>query len=337
MLIVRLLESSGFDPSYLIGSPSSESNRSNKLGSGIDFVSEACEYDGSFLDFSTKIAIITNIEEEHLDYFTRGLPQIIDEFSKFVAGIQPGGALIYCKDDKNVGKVLTNAKDYLIENRISLISYGFSRESDILVSNYKVENGFSTFKLNEVEFKSEKIGEFFALNCAAMYAFSKYLGIGAQKSIETVFDFKGAARRNEFLGEKDGVKVYDDYAHHPTEIRVTLQALNEKFPKNRKFVIFEPHQQKRFNDFYEDFYKVFSDNNIDVIALLPVYEVPGRDEKAVKSVSDLIQKTNSKKIIGLSDYREAANFLEENLKNGDILLTMGATDIYKVGQDYLKS
>lgn len=337
MLIARLLESSLLDPSYLIGSPSSQNNQSSRLGSGIDFVSEACEYDGSFLDFSTKIAVITNIEEEHLDYFKGGLPRIINEFSKFVSGIQPGGALIYCNDDKNVRKVINNTKDYLIDNRIALISYGFSKDSDVVLSSYKVENGLASFSINGVEFKTQKIGEFFALNSAAMYATGRHLGIEERDAVDTVLNFKGAARRSEFVGEKNGVKVYDDYAHHPTEIRVTLQALHEKFPQKRKFVIFEPHQQKRFNDFFSDFSKVLSESKIDVIAVLPVYRVPGRDEPVVKSVSDLVKRVNSSRIIELKDYREAADFIEENLKNGDILLTMGATDIYKVGRDYLKS
>jgi UDP-N-acetylmuramate--alanine ligase len=337
MLIARLLENAGFDPSYLIGAPSSEANRSSNLGIGIDFVSEACEYDGSFLDFTTKIAILTNIEEEHLDYFKKGLKQIIDTFSKFLLTIEPGGLLIYSADDENIKKVIKLSRSALIAKNINLISYGFSSESDLKITDYKVEKGLSTFSINGFEFRSEKIGEFFALNSAAMYALSKYLGINDGIASQTVSQYRGAARRFEYIGENKGVRVYDDYGHHPTEVKVTLQALSEKFPTKRKFVIFEPHQQKRFNDFFEDFYKVFAESKIDVIGILPVYKVPGRDVKEERSVEDLVKKINSPKVISLDDYEQALNFLEENLKNGDILITMGATDIYKVARDYLKS
>jgi len=336
-LVARLFEQSKLDPSYLIGAPSSGASKSSHLGSGIDFICEACEYDGSFLDFKTKIAVITNIEEEHLDYFKGGIKQIIDEFSRFVCSISPGGALIYCEDDKNVKKVIEKTSGYLKQNKIELISYGFAKETLSRVSDYKVEAGLASFKINDLEFSSDKIGKFFALNCAAMYSVGKFLGLSDQDALLTVENFKGAARRFEFLGERKGVKVYDDYAHHPTEIEQTLKALSEKFPKSRKIVIFEPHQQKRFNDFFDEFVRVFSQNNIDYIGVLPVYRVAGRDDQESKSIDNLIKKINNPKIIPLKDYNEATNFVEENLKNGDILMTMGATDVYKIARNFLNN
>lgn len=334
-LIAEVLGTAGLDPSFLIGAPRTEKNTSSHLGSGIDFVSEACEYDGSFLDFNTTIAVITNIEKEHLDYFKGGLEQIMEEFSRFVQTVHPGGAIIYCHDDPRTCLLIDRNKKHFNENKIQTISYGFSKGSDHLISSYEVKDLRSHFTIDNVELSSGKVGEFFALNCAAAFAVSKYIGVGVTDITRAIFSFRGAPRRFEYLGEKDGVKVFDDYGHHPTEIKKTLKALSEQFPKNRKIIIFEPHQQKRFNDFYDQFVEALKDAPVDYIGILPVYKVPGRDEKEEKSVDDLVKQANNPKIIPLENYEVATNFIEENLKKGDILMTMGATDIFKVARNFL--
>lgn len=336
-LTAAMLSFGGQDPSWLIGMPQSAKSDNAHLGHGIDFVSEACEYDGSFLDFKTKIAVITNIEEEHLDYFKGGLAQIIEEFGSFVSSIAPGGAIIYSGEDESVQKVIKNQQKYLTENKIEQISYGFSSQNKIKVSGYHVEKGRSVFKINSLELSSDRVGEFFALDSAAAYSVSKFIGLEDSAILLAIENYVGAARRTEFLGQRKGVSVFDDYGHHPTEVYQTLKALEEKYPTRRKIVIFQPHQQKRFNDFFEQFAQVLENAPVDVIGILPVYQVPGRDEKAVRNISDLIKKINSPKIIPLDDYEMAVNFLEENAKSSDVIMTMGATDVYKIAKKFLNN
>ena len=336
-LISQILVRGGLDPSFLIGSEYKQDSPSYNWGNGIDFVSEACEYDGSFLDFPTKIAVVTSIEEEHLDYFKGGLADIISAFSEFISNIHPGGLLVYCQDDPNVSRLVSKMRRELILKKIKLISYGFSDGSNAKIGAYKVEDGICKFKIDNREFSSRKMGRYFALNCAASYAVARFLGVSEDIVLRSVAEFSGASRRFEFLGERNGVLVYDDYGHHPTEIRVTLEALKEAYPNRRKFIIFQPHQQKRFNDFYKDFKMVFKEADVQAIALLPVFSVAGRDEDAMKSTEDLVKELkNHKKYYYLENYENALNFLSQNVKKGDVIMTMGATDIYKVAEQFLK-
>jgi len=335
-IISYALDRYGYDPSYLIGAPQSKDVKSSKLGRGIDFVAEACEYDGSFLDFNTKIAVITNIEKEHLDYFTGGIKQIIDEFVKFCDNIYPGGLLVYCCDDDNVKEVVKMAGKSLAEKRVKLISYGFSEKSDIAISSYKVEKGYASFKIHDQIIQTPQVGEHFALNTAASLAVCDYLGVDRFIFSLYLAQFSGASRRLEYIGRKDSVEVYDDYGHHPTEIDKTLIGFAQKFPDRRKIVIFEPHQQKRFNDFFNDYKEVFAKVSVDIVGILPVYRVPGRDESIKNTAEDLVNQINSPRIIYLDSYETAENFLVENVKKADVVLTMGATDVYKIGKKFLR-
>lgn len=337
MILSQVLEYAGLSPSYLIGAEYKENAPSYKLGTGIDFISEACEYDGSFLDFTSKIAIITNIDKEHLDYFKGGMADIMKQFKQFIYNIQPGGLLVYCQDDPNVSSLVNKNRKELILRKIRIISYGFSVGSMARIQSYKVENGFATFKIDGSEMKTRKIGRFFALNCASAFSVAKFLGVDDSSIKAALLDFSGASRRFELLDEKKGILVYDDYGHHPTEIIATIGALKEAFPKKRKFLIFQPHQQKRFNDFYKDFITAFSGAGLDAIGILPVYKVPGRDEDALKKSSDLVSDlNNANKFFYLDDYESALNFLKQNLREGDIVMTMGATDVYKIAESFLK-
>jgi UDP-N-acetylmuramate--alanine ligase len=335
-IIAKILTYGGLDPSYLIGAEYKEDSPSYAVGSGIDFVNEACEYDGSFLDFPAKIAVVTSIEREHLDYFRGGLPEILKTFKNFILNIYPGGLLVYCQDDPNVRKLVESVRKELIFKKIKLISYGFSPGSNAKISAYKVDNGVCSFKIDQTEFTTRKVGKFFALDCAAGFAVAKFLGISDEQIVAGINNYSGASRRFEFLGQKSGVMVYDDYGHHPTEIDVTLQAFHEAYPDKRKIVIFQPHQQKRFNDFYRDFLRVFSDAKVGAIGILPVFQVAGRDEPESETSQDLIKDLgNEKKYFYLTDYENAIEFVKTNLKSGDVLLTMGATDVYKIAEKFI--
>jgi len=339
-LLAQTFGLADFSPSFLIGAEPSENNPTSKLNSGLVFIAEACEYDGSFLDFPTFAAIITNIEEEHLDYFKGGISQIYDEFGKFIENIYPGGLLVYCNDDKNSLSVVSKYMELLKSKNIALISYGFKPSSDFSIRDYKTDQDGLSFQIKTpsktLELKSMLMGQHLALDCAAVAAISEHYGLTSFE-VEQAFEmFNGASRRFEFIGERDGVKIFDDYGHHPSEIETTLKALGQRFPKSKQLIIYEPHQQNRMNNFFNDFVRVFKNSKADKIGILPVYKVAGRDDKDGKSSEDLVNAINvdNEKAIYFRDYDAAKEFISKNAKKGDIVLTMGATNVYEVGTKY---
>lgn len=342
LLLARIFGLDNWDPTYLVGASSTKHNPAFDYGKGKDFIAEACEYDDSFLDFSTSGAIISNIEREHLDYFKGGLEQIKEHFIRFCNTIKPGGALVYCADDANTLTVVKNVERNLKNKNISIYSYGFFSNADYKIKDYKMENGLATYN---IKFRSEKysvmtgaMGEHFALNATGAFALSCHFGVNPRVSLAAIAEFKGAKRRMEFVARAKGSSFYDDYGHHPTEIQATTKAFSQMFKKVRKILIYEPHQQKRFNDLYNDFYNVFKKLDFDLVGILPVYRVEGRDSQTGETTNNLVKKLNqhSNKYVFLKDYPDAVKFLENNLKKGDIVVTMGATDVYKVTEIFLR-
>jgi UDP-N-acetylmuramate--alanine ligase len=343
-LISRMLEKSGYNPSFLIGAQSTPANPTAHIGHGEHFVIEACEYDDSFLDLAPEIALISNIEREHLDYFKGGLTQIKEHFGLFVSRIRPGGALVYCYDSQSVRDVIKDCQGLISSRNISVFSYGTDRECDFYLNKYSVSGGRAKFaiknkKLGETEFASQITGEHFALNVAGALAVGAYLGLSSSPIASVAQTFQGANRRFNFVGKTNsGALVYDDYGHHPTELMYTLRALSEKFPKEEKTVVFQPHQQSRFNEFYGDFEKVFSDLDEINIILLPVFRVEGRDERASHSSAELVEKlSKTKQAKYFQTYSQASDYLENQLHSGDIVITIGATSVNKVGENLIKN
>lgn len=343
LLLARIFETDGRLPTYLVGAPYSKDNPSYELGRGEDFIAEACEYDDSFLDFAENVAVISNIEEEHLDYFRGGIAQIKEHFVSFCKNIKPGGALIYCFDDINTRDVVRKVERLMSDRNISLYSYGFEKGSDYRLSNYDSNGGLMSFC---VRFKdksytvfSQIAGEHFALNATAAMAVCSHCNIDPRVTLSAIANYRGGKRRMELVARQNEVSFYDDYAHHPTEISATARAFEQMFPKSRKILIYEPHQQKRFNDFYKRFLDSFKSSKFDLVGVLPVFRVVGRDARRGRSSQDLVKdlrKINSKYYF-LKDYNHAVRFLDDNLKKNDIVVTMGATDVYKIIDKYLKN
>jgi len=341
-LVSRTFENIGLNPSYLIGAEQDDFNKTAHLGQNKLFIAEACEYDDSFLDFPTYVAVISNIEEEHLDYFKGGLKEIKDHFGQFIRNIYPGGALVFCGDDSNTFDVVRQNVEELEKKNIKIISYGFKPSSDISVLDYNVKDNKVAFTIrNEIdkfEFESTIAGKHFALNVAATVAVAGFYKISPSEVLRIVSRYQGASRRFTKIGLRKGVIVYDDYAHHPTEISATLEALSELYPKKRKILIFQPHQQSRFNEFFDGFVKSISNSQIDFVGIMPVFKVPGRDVEENYTSEDLVEKINSKNQIeatSLSDEFSAVKYLDTIAKKDDIIMTMGATDVWKIGEKWL--
>ena len=271
-------------------------------------ISEACEYDRSFLDFKTDIAIITNIEAEHLDYFKGGLKEILDVFKNFVKKIPAKGVLIYNADDKNIQKIISDVKCKKIP-----------------------------YSKNDLKIRSLNLnipGEFNQMNALAVLKLIEYLGLDINKYLKYLKDFKGVDRRFEILGKVKNTQFIDDYAHHPTEIKNTLAVLNE-FYGGKKLVIFQPHQYSRTKLLFDDFVQALK--LAKNLLIIEVYEVLGREEdKSVgsKELVNEIKKINPKTRY-LPNYKEAVIFLENNFKKYDIILTMGAGPVNEVVKEFI--
>jgi UDP-N-acetylmuramate--alanine ligase len=343
-IISQIFLRAGYDPSFLIGAQSTKLNPTARFSArGEHIVLEACEYDGSFLDFNSEAAVITNIELEHLDYFRNGIKGIMNAFNAFILNINDGGVLVYCIDNKNLKQLVEKNKKQLLDRSIRIISYGHDKEADFVLSKVNFENNWSKFWVkngkNSTLIESPIPGDHFALNCTGAFALSRYFGIDELCILSSIKAFYGADRRFSYVDSYANVKLYDDYAHHPTEIKSTLNALREANKNENIAVVFQPHQQKRFDDFYGNFLDVFVKSDINLVILLPVFKIAGRDSKEIKSSKDLVNDLvkRGKKVFYADNYHIAEKLLMDNCtKEKYIVMTMGATDVYKIGNKFLE-
>lgn len=310
-MVAHILEEAGFDPTVLLGAPVPKWHGKNyRVGRDDFWVLEADEYKRKFLQLKPRVAVITNIEFDHPDSF-KDFDDVKSAFAEFVSRIKAGGTLI-----------VHESAELRIKNRelrINLIEYG---------KNHLQNNPNVLPKL-------KVIGDFQRLNATAAVLAAEVAGVKREDALKYIAQFSGAGRRLEYIGNKDGVMVYDDYGHHPTEVRVTLKALKAHFPKKRLVVAFQPHHQGRLQSLFDEFSRAFA--SADRLLLTEVYVVPGRSEKVTVSGQDLAQAIEAhgvdvRFVGGLSDLR---NVLHQELRPGDVFLTMGATDITKIGREWI--
>jgi len=313
-MVGLVLIKAGFDPTVLIGEKVKEfDDEVLRMGKSDCFVMEACEYDRSFLDFNPKILILTNIEEEHLDTYPGGLPEIKKAFIQYIKNVSSDGVIIACHDDQNILEVLDESN-----TKAKIVYYG------------KTANRY-----NELDFKLAIPGEHNRLNALAVVALADYLKID-QKIVKGVLEkFSGAKRRFELKGQFNGAEIVDDYGHHPTEIKATIEALSEKYPNKKKIVVFWPHQYKRIKPLLNNFAEAFDQAN--EIILKPIYFVPGRDEKLdvnSKNLADIIAKKN-KNVRVIDEDDDIVEYLKRELNSNSVLLTIGIPPVYKIAESLL--
>lgn len=304
-----VLIEAGFDPTVMVGAEVKEfKDDVIRIGSSKWFVLEACEYDRAFLDFYPKILILTNIEEEHLDTYPGGLPEIKEAFTQYINHLPDDGLIIACVDDENVkdvlGKVSTKAK---------IIYYGFSAE-----------------KYNNLDFKLSVPGQHNVLNALSVITLADYLHISLDIVQKTLMNFQGAHRRFELKGNFNGADLIDDYGHHPTEIETTIAALSERYPNKKKIVVFWPHQYKRILPLLDKFAQAFRE--ADEVIILPIFFVPGRDEIMNVKSEDLVSKIKNLGIDAkyCETIEKTVDVLRNKLDKSSVLLTIGIPPVYQV-------
>ncbi|MBE6062571.1 MAG: UDP-N-acetylmuramate--L-alanine ligase [Clostridium butyricum] len=319
------------DPTILVGGELDVINGNFRIGNSEYFLTEACEYQRSFLKFFPYVGVILNIDADHLDCY-KDIDDIADTFEKFSKIIPNDGYLVGYGDDPRVKNIIDNAD-------CNTISYGFDDKVDVTAKNIKFNKmGCATFdvvKDNETLFTlSLKVpGKHNILNALASVCVSLIFNIKPQDIISGLEQCKGAHKRFEYKGEKNGVTVIDDYAHHPTEIKATLNTA-KKIEHNKIYCVFQPHTYTRTKALFNEFTNCFSD--CDELVLMDIYAAREKDTHLVSSdeLGDAIRKTGVK-CTNVHSHDEALEYLKSQLCDGDLLLTVGAGDVVIVGEKYL--
>ena len=330
-MIAEVLAKAGLDPTVVIGGRLKGVGSGARMGQSEYLVAEADESDKSFLKLLPTIAVITNIDREHLDTYG-SLLALKQAFADFASRVPFYGAAVVCLDDPNVQEILP-------EVRRRTVTYGLSRQADFSAREVRLEGLGSRFSVYRGERKLAEVrlrvpGRHNVLNALAAFAVSQELEIDPQVASEALGEFTGVERRFEVKGEREGVVVVDDYGHHPTEIAATLEAARSWW-SGRIVVVFQPHRYTRTRDLWREFGPVF--HQADVLLVLPIYPA---GEKPIPGVSaELILEAvrssghRSAKLVGSKE--EALEELKKVLRPGDMLLTLGAGDVWKVGEAYL--
>lgn len=314
------LQACGVDPSFAIGGTLMASGSNAHRGTGDFFVAEADESDGSFVEYKPLAAIVTNIEHDHVDFFHT--PDAVTEaFDSFAATISPEGFLVFCADDpgsKRLGHSLLACTP---------ISYGTSSGVDLALDNIVLQALGSSAR---VMWKGRAVGtvelqvpgQHNLLNAAACLAMGMALQLPIHQLLEGLHNFRGAGRRFELKATEHGIRIIDDYGHHPTEIRVTLEAARRYAGDGRVLVIFQPHRYSRTQAFLDEFAVAL--DMADDVTLLEIYAA---SEKPIHGITSELIAAKMQRGHYLPNFVDAADRLIEMAQPGDVIITLGAGDV----------
>jgi UDP-N-acetylmuramate--alanine ligase len=333
-MIGSILTEGGLDPTVVIGGRLSQWGGSNlRLGNSDLLVAEADESDGSFLVLSPSMAVVTNIDYEHIDFY-KSMDNVRGTFTNFINKLPFYGRAIICLDDMEVqGLIPRLTKSYL--------TYGLNSQSDIRASEISKEGLNTNFV---VAFKNKTIGNVTistpgshnVLNALAAIGVGLELDISFKDIQKGLSNLGALERRFEVKGEKNGVLFLDDYGHHPTEIVSTIETAKDCWPDRRLIVVFQPHRYTRTRDLYSRFVKSF--NLVDLLVILPIY---GAGEEPISGINSEylyrgIKSHGHKGVILFSEKEDAISFLLREIRHGDLVVTLGAGDVYHVGLELLE-
>ncbi len=333
-LIASVLNKGGLDPTVVIGGKLKSIGSNAILGHGKFIVAEADESDGSFLKYSPTIAVVTNIDKEHLDFY-KNIDAIKEVFVSFIDRIPFYGKAIICLDDEFIQDIIPKIKK-------RFTSYGLKSQADFQAREVVFEGQTTKFTLY---YNNEKVDDF-SLNMPGVhnvYNALASIAVGFEldipvKTIKSALEtLKGVQRRLEIKETVNNITFIDDYGHHPTEIKTTLNAISKCWPDRRKVVAFQPHRYTRtsllFNEFSRSFYQS------DILAVLPIYSAGEAEIKGVdsKHLCEAISSHGHKAAIYIKGFKEAVSYFKKKLKPDDIFLTLGAGDIWKLGESLIKA
>lgn len=306
------------DPTIISGAELSSIEGAYRLGGKENFIFESCEYMNSFLDFYPTIAVVLNIEMDHVDYF-KDLAQIKRSFRSYIEKTRGCGCAVLNADDENV---MDMAKDFTG----SILTFGVKNEADIMAKNISYEGGVASFDLCHGSMKKHVrlsvSGEHNVYNALAASACAILCGLPSQCIAKGLANFKGAKRRLEYKGTLHGAKVYDDYAHHPTEIAATLRTAKQ-MGFDRVICVYQPHTYSRTKGLYDGFVEALRLADLPILA--DIYAARETDTLGVSSKQ--LAGDVGDNALWFDSFEKIADYLKANAKEGDIILTMGAGNI----------
>lgn len=331
-LIGLVLTEAGLDPTIVVGGVIKSLRTNAKLGQGDYIVVEADEFDRSFLRLTPTMAVVTTLEADHLDYY-KDLKEIKAAFVEFVSKVPFYGSVVVCADEESVRSIIP-------EIERPMVTYGLSPGADLMATGLSFSGFFTDFTVSSKEGGLGKVelkvpGVYNVKNALAAAAVGLELGIPFETIKKALEKFSGIHRRFELKGERRGIMVIDDYAHHPTEIEAALKGAREGWDDRRLVAIFQPHLYSRTRDFYYQFGRSFL--QADCLVVTDVY--PAREALIEGVTGELVAEAakqfGHEDVTYIADKDRIADFLIGNLKPGDVVITFGAGDVWQVGEELL--
>jgi UDP-N-acetylmuramate--alanine ligase len=330
-MIALVMEKAGADPTYIIGGEIMDIGSNARAGKGEYVVAEADESDGTFLEYYPHVAVVTNIEPDHLENYDGDFENLKNAYRQFLSQVTDGGTAVICNDDKYLQEMLKE-----IKKEVSIVTYGLNGTHDYRADN--IEPGDRTISFDVIE-KGKKLGRMTlsvpgihnVYNALATTAVCLKAGLTFDAIVEAIKSFRGAKRRFQVIGEVNDILVVDDYAHHPTEIEATLSAARST--NRRTIAIFQPQRYTRTFFLLDDFSRAFKE--ADEVIIVDIYS-PAND-KQIEGVSaeklvELIKQNSNPNARYLATKEDVLAYLELNVKPADLVMTMGAGDIWKVAE-----
>ena len=331
-----VLQQAGQQPNFIVGAHIPQLDGSSGVGNGRLFIAESCEYDRSFLNLHPSAAVLLNIEQDHLDYY-RDEDDIVDAFAEFAGGVQEGGVLIANGQDKNVARVVRR-----FQTEQKMILYGLESHCDVRAEYLTLVDGTYEFDLyyqNDLQGRPHIAlpGAFNVLNALAVTAACLYAELDSDSLLAHLGGFTGIDRRLMLKAKVDGVTVLDDYAHHPTEIRASLKAIREKYAPKRLWCVFQPHQYSRTRFLLDDFAESFKLADTTIVPEIYFVRDTAESRSTVNAemLAERIRQQGSKALF-INDFSGILEHLKNNVKDGDLVVTMGAGTIWKVADEYIQ-
>jgi UDP-N-acetylmuramate--alanine ligase len=332
-MVATVLGHAQLDPTVVVGGVVKSFGSTARIGQSDLMVVEADESDRSFLMLTPTIAIVTNIDREHMDYYD-DMDDVRDCFVKFVNKVPFYGTAVLCLDDPHVQAVIPHVKR-------RRITYGLSAQADVSAHGIRFNEGYgSSFKVWR---GSDEVGEVVlrapglhnVYNALAAIAVGFELKVPFEQIEKALAEFTNADRRFQFKGEEAGVLVVDDYGHHPTEIKATLAAAKIGSAGRRIVVLFQPHRYTRTQDQMDEFARSF--NNADVLFVTDIYAASEDPIEGVtaEALTDVVKRYGHKNVEYIGPLEGAAETLSDQLREGDMLITLGAGSVYRAGEQVL--
>lgn len=331
-----VLERAGLEPNFIVGADITQFGTSSATGRGPLFVAEACEYDRSFLNLAPKFSVILNIEPDHLDYY-KDTADIIDAFTDFAGRVKRDGILIANGQDENIEQLLQRLPE---TTRVQ--TFGIDGDFDFTARNLALENGCYSFDVFQKGYPLGRArialpGLHNVRNALAVIASASLAGVSSKQILTALGEFTGVQRRLMFKTKINDITVLDDYAHHPTEIRASLEAIRQKYAPNHLWCVFQPHQYSRTRFLLDDFAQSFKLADITVVP--EIYFVRDSEQNrqqvnAQKLVEKILAAGSDAHFI--DGFGAICDYLKQNVTGGDLVVTMGAGDIWKVADEYIR-